>query len=424
MDRIDSIFREGLADDSGIVFDAIHWESLRLSLRRKRRRRLLWWSLASLVGAGLVLWSAWPALQHEAASPWPSNVPAVPEQLQAPPMADVRSAHEELPSALTDGKDAQSPARQQLETSASGVVSTTTDQGHARVPVAVEVAATPRIGRAEAPGTSGLARVPDPSVDHVPAWQQEQMLASPAVLARRDFQVVHDDTYLVDASLWPQANDFRWAGQTTAVQHEKMSHTIWGWTGTLFVNPALAQQATPLQGLMLGATIERAWGSHVAAGIRPSLQIRGDEGGFSQFQQVTTFGFAAQQQTYGVRAQQLQFISLPVYLALGSGRHSIELGMSFNLLLAARGTVQRVEISGQRVLPTDDLVNGWIETDQMRRFSTHALVGYRYMISANLRAGITTFFAPGPIYPGLPNHQSQRLHAQWYPGWQLTYLLR
>ena len=68
---------------------------------------------------------------------------------------------------------------------------------------------------------------------------------------------------------------------------------------------------------------------------------------FQSLSRLTTYSFSAVNTTYGLQADNLQFFSAPVYLGVESGNHSLEMGVSLDLLLAARGKLQQVAIEDQ-----------------------------------------------------------------------------
>jgi hypothetical protein len=152
--------------------------------------------------------------------------------------------------------------------------------------------------------------------------------------------------------------------------------------------------------------------------------MRGNEGGFSKFEQITSFGFSSVNTTYALKANTLQFVSVPVYIASEMGRHQFEVGFSADLLLGARGPLQEVSVEDQVVSNIQNNNSGWIDTRDMKRISTNLFIGYKNAINQRLKTGISFFYNPIKIYPGLPNNQSQVINARWYLGWQATYYLK
>ncbi len=210
---------------------------------------------------------------------------------------------------------------------------------------------------------------------------------------------------------------------TTPFAKKKLRPGRYGWAGTLLANPAYSAKR-PIQGLMLGFTYEKYIGRKWLVGARPSVQMRTNEGGFAKFQQVTSYSFKATQTTYGVEANNLQFLSFPLYLASEFGKHTLEYGASVDLLIAARGQVHEIDIVDQAVTPIRDLNSGWISTREMKRFSSNFFFGYKNTITPKFKTGLTFYFNPDKIYPGLPNNKVQITNSKWYLGWQATYYLK
>ncbi|NND32671.1 MAG: hypothetical protein HKN76_08780 [Saprospiraceae bacterium] len=207
------------------------------------------------------------------------------------------------------------------------------------------------------------------------------------------------------------------------ISRERTNRKRYAWSGTLMLNPANTQGLT-VQGLLVGFTYERYIRPNWFVGVRPSLQLQTNQNSFSKFEQVTTYSFSAVNTTYGLQADNLQFFSAPIYLALESGNHTLELGASLDLLLAARGKLQQVSIEDQAIATVENLGSGWIETGDMQRLSTNLFLGYKNAVSQRLKTGITFFYNPAKIYPGLPNNQPQINNARWYIGWQANYYIK
>ncbi|MCB0687459.1 MAG: hypothetical protein KDC53_13080, partial [Saprospiraceae bacterium] len=195
------------------------------------------------------------------------------------------------------------------------------------------------------------------------------------------------------------------------------------WAGSILIDPA-ASSVSPVRGLVFGLTYEQFIKRGLFVGLRPSLQLRSGDGGFSKFQQITTYGFGAENSTYALKANNLQFLTLPVYLGFEKKRHSLESGISLDILLAARGQLQQVAVEDQSVINLQSLNSGWINTDHMQRLSSNLFLGYKYLITSKIKTGVTLYYNPFKIYPGLPNSQSQRINSKWFFGWQATYYIK
>ncbi len=196
-----------------------------------------------------------------------------------------------------------------------------------------------------------------------------------------------------------------------------------GWTGTLLLNPA-TQAASPVQGFTLGFTGEYHLSKDWYLGARPSVQLRLNQDGFSKFETLTTFAFEAVSTTYGLKATSLQMISLPVYLGWRKGIHMVDIGGSADLVLAARGRLQQVDVNGQEVTPVENFGSGWIETDAMQGLTLNISGGYKVQLNDRFYSGISFYYFPGPLYPGLPNNLNQKLTSKWHLGLQATYYLK
>lgn len=195
------------------------------------------------------------------------------------------------------------------------------------------------------------------------------------------------------------------------------------WSASLLLDPAFSS-TSPARGLIVGITYEKYLATHWLIGARPSIQLRSGEGGFSKFEQFTTYGFSASNTTYGLKASNLQFFSVPVYFAAEFKRHSLEMGASVDILLAARGQLHQVAVEDRSVSNIQSLDAGWINTDHMQKICTNLFVGYKNSLSSRLKTGVTLFYNPIKIYPGLPNSQNQQINSSWYLGWQVFYYIK
>jgi hypothetical protein len=207
------------------------------------------------------------------------------------------------------------------------------------------------------------------------------------------------------------------------ITREKFDRRRYAWSGTLLLNPANTSGST-VQGLLLGFTYERYLRPHWFLGTKPSLQLQTNQNGFSKFEQVTSYSFSAINTTYGLQADNLQFFSAPIYLAAETGRHTLELGVSLDLLLGARGKLQQISVEDQSVSTIENLGSGWIEIADMRKLSTNLFLGYKTSINPRLKTGITFFYNPAKLYPGLPNNLPQVTNTKWYLGWQANYYVK
>ncbi|MDH3648049.1 MAG: hypothetical protein OEQ53_00105 [Saprospiraceae bacterium] len=203
----------------------------------------------------------------------------------------------------------------------------------------------------------------------------------------------------------------------------KYRETRLGWTGILLLNPAI-RGSSPLQGFVLGFTGEYHLSRDWYVGTKPSIQMRLNQDGFSKFQQLTSFSFEAVSTTYGLKTNSLQMVSLPVYFGYRKGKHLLDLGGSVDLLLAARGRLQQIDVEGREITALESLNSGWIETDDMQSLSINLFAGYRFAVTDRFYTGMSFFFIPGRIYPGLPNNLNQNLKSRWHLGLQATYYIR
>ena len=195
----------------------------------------------------------------------------------------------------------------------------------------------------------------------------------------------------------------------------------YAWSATLLINPALSN--SPVQGLQLGFNVEKPLGTKWYLGASPSFHMRVNERGYSKFGSHTSFGFAAREETYGLQANSLQFLRTPIYIARSYGKHHLDLGVAIDLLLGARGVLREVTIQDKDVEVVESLESGWISTADMQSLTTELFVGYKFQVQPNLKTGITFFYNPGRLYPGLPNSQGQIFH-KWYMGLQAIYYVK
>lgn len=206
-------------------------------------------------------------------------------------------------------------------------------------------------------------------------------------------------------------------------EDKRYRRTRIAWSGSLLIDPAFSSE-TPVRGMIVGITYEKYLRENWFLGAKPSLQLRSGEEGFSKFEQVTTYGFSSSSTTYGLKANNLQFLSIPLYLGAEFKRHTYEAGISLDFLLAARGQLQQVSVENQSVINLQSFNSGWINTDHMQKVSTNLFFGYKNSITNQLKTGLTIFFNPIKIYPGLPNQLNQSINSKWYLGWQATYYIK
>lgn len=195
----------------------------------------------------------------------------------------------------------------------------------------------------------------------------------------------------------------------------------YAWSGMLMINPTPDQ--APIQGMQLGFNIEKHINDHWYLGASPSFHMRVNEQGYSKFQSFTSFGFSAREETYGLQANSLQFLRTPIYLGRSFGRHHMEAGVAFDLLLGARGTLREVAVVDQEVQVLQSLNTGWIETGDMKHVSAELFLGYKYQLNPYLKTGLSVFMNPGKLYPGLPDNNGQ-LYRKWYMGMQVIYYVK
>ena len=243
---------------------------------------------------------------------------------------------------------------------------------------------------------------------------------------RMDARFVTEDLVMLDTRTADLAHFYglekpQPKGMGSLFDRPKFRQTKYGWSGTLLLNPG-SQAGDPVQGIRFGFLAEHYLAKNWLVGTRPSMQITFNETGFSKFEVQTTFSFSAVNETYGLQASSLQFISLPIYLAWTSKKHTIEMGGGVDWLVSARGQVQQVSIENDGVETLNALANGWIDTDQMEQFSSRLFLGYKFAINYRLKAGMTLFYNPTDIYPGFEGRQFQH-GRKWYMGMQANYYL-
>lgn len=195
----------------------------------------------------------------------------------------------------------------------------------------------------------------------------------------------------------------------------------YAWSGILMINPTPGQ--SPIQGMQLGFNIEKPINDHWYLGASPSFHMRVNEQGYSKLQSFTSFGFSAREETYGLQANSLQFLRTPIYLGRAFQRHHMEVGVAFDLLIGARGTLREVALVDQEVQVIESLNTGWIETGDMKHVSADLFLGYKYQVNPYLKTGLSVFINPGKLYPGLPDNRGQ-LNRKWYMGMQVIYYVK
>ena len=196
-----------------------------------------------------------------------------------------------------------------------------------------------------------------------------------------------------------------------------------GWTGTLMINPAI-DGGSEVQGIQLGGVVEYPMSRQWVIGSRPHFHLTVNESGFSKFDEQISFGFGSETTTYGLRAKSLQFVSLPVYVGWKSSKHQIEMGGGVDILLAARGQLQEIDVHTSQIRPLLELRSGWIETKEMQALSLNLFAGYKLKLSDKLFSGFSVFYNPSQIYPGFPNNLPQNYQRKWHFGLQTNYYFK
>jgi hypothetical protein len=396
--QIDRIFKNKLEQLKPDELDLRHWEEARKMLAEKKKDRKGFYFL--LVGILLLSLSGWYYFNLK------KEKQDVPEKVRTPvEMALIPEKDPDSNFSLSDLNDTKNAvandtdSRQHFVSSRPGLRSARSGGRESR-----------------SPGSSGITA----DTDHVTEEIQEMATI-------RDLPVREADRTLTPLT----AVDFQLSNdlsiqpedEVPIFREKPIKRRRMGWSGTLLINPAYSHPS-PVHGLTLGFVYEQYLKKNWLIGMRPSIHLRNNEGGFTKFEQVTTFGFSANSKTFGLKADNLQFVSAPLYLAGEFGKHTFETGISIDLLLGARGQLQEVAIEDQAITNLRSLDSGWIKTDDMKRFSANFFLGYQNAINSRMKTGVTFFYNPANLYPGLPNEKNQATFARWYLGWQAVYYVK
>lgn len=391
--QIDRLFKDKLDQLQPDELDLRHWEEARKMLAEKKKDRKGFYFL--LVGILLLSLSGWYYFNLD------NENQDVPEEVRTPvEMALIPEKDPDSNFSLPDPNDAKNAvsdktdSRQHFDSSGSGLKSARSGRREFRIP-----------------GSSGIIADTDPmemtGMPDLPVREADRIITP---LTAVDFQLRYD--FLI------QPED-----EVPIFREQPIKRRRMGWSGTLLINPAYSHPS-PVYGLTLGFVYEQYLKKNWLIGMRPSVHLRNSEGGFTKFEQVTTFGFSASSKTFGLKADNLQFVSAPLYLAGEFGKHTFETGISIDLLLGARGQLQEVAIEDQAITDLRSLDSGWIKTDDMKRFSANFFLGYQNAINNRMKTGVTFFYNPANLYPGLPNEKNQTTFARWYVGWQAVYYVK
>lgn len=396
--QIDRLFKNKLEQLQPDELNLRHWEEARKILAEKKKNRKGLYFL--LLGIFLLSLSGWYYLNLQKERKDVSEKVRTPVEMALIPEKDPDSNfsipdRNDTKNAVADNTD----IRQDFDRSRSGLKSAIPDWRESRIP-----------------GSSGITADTDPVTEGILEMTALSDLAvreadrTLTPLTSVDFQLIYD------LSIQPE-------DEVPIFREQPIKRRRMGWSGTLLINPAYSHPS-PVHGLTLGFVYEQYLKRNWLIGMRPSVHLRNNEGGFTKFEQVTTFGFSAHSKTFGLKADNLQFVSAPLYLAVEFGKHTFETGISIDLLLGARGQLQEVAIEDLAITHLRSLDSGWINTDDMKRFSANFFLGYQNAINSRMKTGVTLFYNPANLYPGLPNEKNQTTFARWYLGWQVVYYVK
>lgn len=402
--QLDQFFKNKLDQLTPADLDLTHWEEAKRLLNNKKKNRT---GLYFLILTGFILiWGSYYFISKNTENSGPEKL--------INPIEMAEFSEGENKSDLAESR-VVNPDEQQKEIDKSEAILSGTPEKEVYNPEEEKSVLT---------GSPSLPLEPEREIPENPiiALEHTKEVTKPLIVTVRNPE---DSLNLIATVDFQLSNEyFLQPGETLPLfREEKIARRRIGWSGTLLINPAHSN-SVPVQGLTLGFVYEQYLKPNWFVGARPSLQLRTGEGGFSKFEQITTFGFSASNTTYGLKANNLQFVSVPVYLAGEFGRHIFEAGFSIDLLLGARGQLQALNIDDQVVSGLVNLNSGWIETDEMRQLSSNVFLGYRNTINNRLTTGLNFFYNPSKIYPGLPNQKNQVTNSKWYLGWQAIYYLK
>ncbi len=420
--EIDKLFRDKISQRPAAPFDPDAWLAAKRMLEADRRRDRSWLVLlllALIIGAGYWL------LRPDAPDPEQKTETPIsrPEMAGTPAMesyegSDPERSAEQLPThaQVNTGERPAPPPLRQAKAGTSLAKGEATSRLLARetgMRLATPMSTEPveegdrdgsRLDVLDAtrisPGASTRPVV-------VESLSQLDLLGLPS-------QVTH--RYVLPA---PTDQPYRAGDVLAAARHKEVRI---GWSGSMLLSPAAV--GSPVQGAQFGFAAEYYLDKKWYLATRPSVQMLVNANGFSKFRQSTVFGFSATQEVYGLRANSLQFISIPVYLGHRFGQHQLELGMTADWLVAARGRLQQLDLEQDQLVILQELSAGWIPTDEMRQLVFSSFLGYKYAVTTRLSTGMVLFFRPGRIYPGQPGLGSSTTDVRWYMGLQATYYLR
>ncbi|MCB0665593.1 MAG: hypothetical protein KDC80_07210 [Saprospiraceae bacterium] len=411
--ELDRLFRDKLIQANPPDFNYRHWEEARTLLKKeKRRRKYFYWFLSLMLILGLVAGGSyyWRTMDKQ------EPVPQDQELIKRSDLAETsikRVKPEDMiePGAKTDDVRDRPESFGKATRLKSGITRELTDHSQPlKLPTQREyiIGETPPmdmiVDEDLTPETQRLILTAENQ-------RNSRGLEMVPFISTRSFALIQSREISPGGGKYLLDENFRFKRNRIA------------WSASLLLDPAFSS-TSPARGLIVGITYEKYLATHWLIGARPSIQLRSGEGGFSKFEQFTTYGFSASNTTYGLKASNLQFFSVPIYFAAEFKKHSLEMGASVDILLSARGQLHQVAVEDGSISNIQSLDEGWISTDHMQKISTNLFMGYKNLLSSRLKTGVTLFYNPTKIYPGLPNSQNQQLNSSWYLGWQVLYYIK
>ncbi len=179
-----------------------------------------------------------------------------------------------------------------------------------------------------------------------------------------------------------------------------------------------------LRAISLGLGIDRFLSHRWYMGIRPMLHMKTGQGGFAKFQSSVSYSFESSETTYGLQAESLLFGRIPLCLGYTDLRHSLEMGIAPEYLIAARGQLEEIELADDQYKTVKVLSKGWIETGEIKKINARIYAGYRFALIKEMQIGIDAHYQLGKLYPGLPSQQAKDLESRWSLGLSALYYLK
>ncbi len=152
---------------------------------------------------------------------------------------------------------------------------------------------------------------------------------------------------------------------------------------------------------------------------------------YSELQEEIIYDFGVANKFYGMHAQSLHQIGLPLMLNRHVGDHVLQAGYVGGYLLGVQGDVEEVSLmpsnSPLRSRKVNEVVErirkGWIDISPFSSWSHNLVVGYQYQISNGFYTGIKLNYRPGKILADAPQDLQNRPYSKFYLGVNLHLII-